>query len=406
MDTDLGSLSTILQNIWLFTSKGGWVIFVLLLIFILYKLYVNEIQTQYIESLEWVFLELKPPKTNTSTFFNAEQVFIQLHQLFDIFTFQEKYIEGKVMFWMSLEIISLGGAISYILKVPKKQQDLVESAFYANFPALEITEVQDYLSKFEFDPDSDKYDMFGAEFSLAEPQSIPIRTYKEFEDQQGLEGKTIIDPLSPLFEAFNRAHPGEFFGIQFLIRPARDGIWKDEAAALVKKLSGEKITKGADGAVNVQTAEFHTLDEVTKQRIVAIKAKLGKPGFESKIRLLHLGSQTDFNKNAKKLLLSPFKIFSSANFNSIRPIFAPKLDYRISPTLEAPYINYFVRQRKMDIFTGYKARSHWIGLPLFILNTEELATLYHFPVTTATTTIAGVETTDIKKAQPPANLPI
>ncbi len=406
MDIDLGGPITILQDIWFFISHGGWVLFVLLAVYILYQLYLNEIQTQYKNTIEWVFLEVKPPKNNTSTFYNAEQVFIQLHQLFDLFTFSERYIEGKVIFWISLEIISMGGAITYVLKVPKKQQDLVEASFYANFPALEITEIQDYLSKFEYDPDNENYDLFGAEFVLAQPQSVPIRTYKEFEEQQGLEGKTIVDPLSPLFEVYNRARPGEFFGIQFMIRPVADDKWKEEAEALVKKLAGDKVSKAADGSTSTQTADFHTLDDVTKQRIIAIKAKLGKPGFETKIRLLHLGSKADFNTDAKKMLLSPFKIFSSANFNSFRPLFGPKLDYRISPTLEAPYINYFVRQRKIDLFTGYKNRSLWIGLPLYILNTEELATLFHFPVTTPTTIVAGVETTDIKKAQPPANLPV
>jgi hypothetical protein len=403
MNGDLGGPITALQYIWIFISHGGWVIFVLLAIYILYLLYMNEIQTQYIESIEWVFLEVKPPKANTSTFYNAEQIFIQLHQLFDNFTFQEKYIEGKVIFWISLEIISLGGTISYILKVPKKQVDLIESAFYANFPALEITEVQDYLSKFEYNPDNDKYDLFGAEFGLLQPQSIPIRTYKEFEEHAGLEGKTIIDPLSPLFEVYNHARPGEFFGIQFLIRPVPDGSWKDEAEALVKKLAGEEVNPETG---KKSPAEFFKLDDVTKQRIISIKAKLGKPGFQTKIRLLHIGTKEDFNKNAKKMVLSPFKIFSSANFNGFKPGFAPKLDYRISPTLEAPYINYYVRQRKIDLFTGYKARSHWIGTPMYVLNTEELATLFHFPITTATTTVAGVETTDMKKAQPPANLPI
>jgi hypothetical protein len=39
-----------------------------------------------------------------------------------------------------------------------------------------------------------------------------------------------------------------------------------------------------------------------------------------------------------------------------------------------------------------------------IFNTEEIATLYHFPLASIKT--APVERIDIKKGQPPANLPI
>ncbi|MDQ3018856.1 MAG: hypothetical protein M3Q64_03230, partial [bacterium] len=94
-------------------------------------------------------------------------------------------------------------------------------------------------------------------------------------------------------------------------------------------------------------------------------------------------------------------------YNAFKPGFAPKVDYRISPTLEAPYINYFVRQRKIDLFKGYKNRDTWLGTAMYVLNTEELATIYHFPVTSTTNIPSpAIETTDMKKVQPPSNLPI
>ncbi|MDQ3018855.1 MAG: hypothetical protein M3Q64_03225, partial [bacterium] len=296
----LADIIPIAQTLWYFTSHGGWVVFVLLAIFVLYKLYLTEIQTQYVFSIDWVFLEIKPPKENPASFYSMEQVYIQLHSLLDNWTFQEKYIEGKVVFWISFEIVSLGGKISYIIKVPRKQQDLVESAFYANFPNLEISEVHDYLSNFDYDPDDGKYELFGAEIGLAQPQSIPIRTYTEFQSLKGPEAsELVVDPLAPLLEAFTRISLHEFYGLQFLLTPVPDGSWKDEAEALVTKLKGE--------------VEYMNLDDVTKLRVSAIKKKLGKPGFATKIRLLHMGTKEHFNKNAKKLILSPFKIFSSAN---------------------------------------------------------------------------------------------
>ena len=66
-----------------------------------------------------------------------------------------------------------------------------------------------------------------------------------------------------------------------------------------------------------------------------------------------------------------------------------------------------LKYKKRWLFRGYKDRDWDVGSPLFILNTEELATLYHFPITTETTTVhPAIEQTQSKTSQPPANLPI
>ncbi len=164
----LDNINSVFGTIWFLFSRGGWIVFVLLLIYILFKLYMNEIQTQYKKSISWTFYEIKPPKENLSSFYSAEQIFIQLHQLFDNWSSQEKFLEGRLVFWVSLEIVSLGGKISFVLRVPTKQKDLVEASFYANYQDIEINEIEDYLSHFDYNPDDDKYQMFGTEFVLVE----------------------------------------------------------------------------------------------------------------------------------------------------------------------------------------------------------------------------------------------
>ncbi len=396
----------ILNIIWFLFSHGGWVLFVLLAIYLLYQMYMGEIQGQYLSSIEWVLLEIKPPKDNPTSFYNAEQVFIQLHQLFDNWTFQEKYLEGKIVFTVSFEIVSLGGKISYLIRAPKKQQDLIEAALYANYPSIEITEVKDYLENFHYSPDDPRYDLFGAEFIPVKSQAFPIRTYREFESLKGPElSEIVVDPLAPLLETYTKIGSQEFYGLQIIIQPVMDNSWKEEVENEVEKVLGEKTVVSADGKKTKVKNDMMGIDEIVKQQVTAMKNKLNRPGFSTKIRFLHLGTAEQFNKNAKKLVLSPFRIFSSGNFNSLKPAFGPKKDYRISPNLEAAYINYWVKNRKKDIFNGYKGRSTWVGEKTFILNTEELATLYHFPITTPGSN-QTVESLDTKKIQPPANLPI
>lgn len=382
----------VLSTIWFLFSHGGWIAFVLLGLWLLYVLYMNEVQGAYKDSIEWTFLEIKPPKENLSSFYSAEQIYIQLHQLMDNFSTQEKILEGKIIFWLSFEIVSLGGTISFIVRVPKKQRELVEASFYANYQEIEITEVNDYLSNFDYSPDNPDYEMFGTEFILTQKQSLPIRTYREFISLKGPDAsEKVVDPLGPLLEVFSRVSPHEFYALQIIIRPTNDASWKKEAEGMIADLSGEKL--------------FPELDDITKLQIAAIKTKLGKPAYQTKIRFLHVGPKDKFNSDAKKLVLSPMKVFSSANFNGFRPAFAPKKDYKISKTLEAPYIDRWVRQRKIDLFNAFKGRSTWVGEPMYIMNVEELATLYHFPITSETT-IPSVETVNVKKIQPPSNLPI
>lgn len=396
----------IFKIVWFLFIHGGWVLFVIMTIYIVRTLYIEEIQDQFMTGLEWVIYEIKPPKENISSFYNAEQIFIQLSTFFDNFTFQEKYVEGRLVFRFSLEIISLGGKISYVIRIPKKHRQMVEAAFYANYPTLEMNEIHDYLENFNYDPEDPNYDLFGAEFLLTKNQSYPIRTWREFESLKGPEvSELVVDPLTPLFEAFTKISDQEFYGVQFIIQPVPDGSWKEDAEAEIKKLLGEKEVLGPDGKKGKVKADMMGVDDITKQQVTAIKNKLGRPGYATKIRFLHIGSKSHFNKDGKKLVLSPFKIFGSANYNSLRPGFGPKKDWRISPRLEAAYINWWVKRRKAVLFKGFKARSNYVGEPTYILNTEELATLFHFPVT-KTSVVQPVESLESRKLQPPTNLPI
>lgn len=402
----LPDISSILSISWFLFSRGGWIVFVLLIIFIVYKLYVEEIQKQYLTSIDYTLLEIKPPRENPSSFYNAEQVFIQLHQLFDNYTFQERYLEGKLVFRFAFEIISLGGKISYLVRVPTKQRDLMEAALYANYPTLEITEVRDYLEAFDYSSDNPRYDLFGAEFLLTKNQSYPIRTYREFEGLSAPElSNIVVDPLSPLLETFTKISDQEFYGVQFILEPVMDDSWHDDAQKTIEELLGEKEVIGFEGKKTMVKNDMMGVDEVIKEQVKAIKNKLGRPGFKTKIRILHLGTAEKFNSDHKKLILSPFRIFSSANFNGFFPAFGPKKDYRISKSLEAAYIEWWTKRRKQTLFEGYKNRSNYIGEPTYILNSEELATLFHFPIT-ITGISQPVESLESKKISPPANLPI
>ena len=53
---------------------------------------------------------------------------------------------------------------------------------------------------------------------------------------------------------------------------------------------------------------------------------------------------------------------------------------------------------------GYKYRSIWRGRRVFVLNIEELASLWHFPVITVKA--PQVKKTEAKRGEPPVLLPV
>ena len=83
-----------------------------------------------------------------------------------------------------------------------------------------------------------------------------------------------------------------------------------------------------------------------------------------------------------------------------------KVDALFSEGLERPFLDWETKRRKYQFLRGYKKRSIYIGARKFLLSTEEIASLYHFPITNETTQVpANVQAVESKKSRPPADLP-
>lgn len=434
----LPNLGNIFEIVRIFFLYGGWVFFLMGLIYILYYLYLHEVQSQFDKTLQWAFLEIRVPKTNISSTLAVESIFSQMHALHRSLTFLEKKVEGQFQLWYSLEIVSMGGKISFILRTPKPYADLVRSAIYSHYPDAEITEIEDYLKNIKYDGENSEIEIFGTEFKLSESHLIPIRTYEDFEHNVAEE--KIIDPLKNLFETLQNLDPWEFFGIQILIRPTQDDEWKPQAKNFINQLIGEKtehefkfsdlllkpfgiladfsykkflgnITSGHGHETPQNTAKnnWMNMTEGEKQRVALVEKKLTKPAYLTKIRHLYITPKGKYNKMRRFEVIGAYRHFSSGFFNLL------KIDGRswtkgeplFSPTLEKPYIEWKTDWLKRRHFKGYKNRSMHLGMPPMILNVEEIATLYHFPITGKEGQLLGsILSVPSKKSQPPADLPI
>ncbi len=147
------------------------------------------------------------------------------------------------------------------------------------------------------------------------------------------------------------------------------------------------------------------LTEIQKETINAIQRNLNKTAFDTMIRALYVAEKNAFNALNIGGLTGSFKQFSSGNLNGFKPGPIPNFDY---PWQDFRGKNKISAQKKL--LMAYKMRSffqapfkHFKGKP-FVLTTEELATIYHFPGGVAST--PTFDRIMSKKSEAPSNLPI
>ncbi len=420
----------------------GWVLFVLGLIYMLYFEYLEEIQGQFVRGTEWVFLEIRVPKENRASTMAVENIFAQMHALHASITFEQKYMQGRFQLWYSLEIISLGGHVSFVIRTPKRYQHLVESAFYSQYPSAEISVVDDYMEKFHINVHHNEdglYDFFGTEWKMVQDSVIPIKTYKDFEHPSAEE--KVIDSLTSTIETMERINPDEVLAIQLMIQPIQNNEWAERAERKIKDLTGEemphKITLssilllpfewfakfsysetffgGGHGHAepeNKPRNNWISMTEGEKEKVALIEQKLNKASFNAKIRTIYIAPKDQFDKTKRTEIIGSMRHLSPGGgagvHNTLKIDRAnwTKVNALVSDTLEKSFLERETKRRKYWFLRGYKNRSMYVGSPKFLLSVEEIATLYHFPITTETTLVpAGVHTVESKKGRAPSNLP-
>jgi len=411
---------------------GGWVVALFTLVAITYRLYMTKIQGDFIGSTEQVFLHVKVSRENLVSLRAVDSLFSQLHAVHTSFTWAEKYLEGRVNLWLSFEIVSIGGKISYIIRTPKKYRHLLESSIYAQFPNAEISEVEDYMKNLShWTPESD-WDLWGTEYIQTKDYVYPIRTYRDFEHPAAEE--KILDPLAGLLEALGKMEPYELYAVQVVIRPIADPEWQPHAKEVVADLRGEPIHKETLGQrilkpldvlgnktlfeAIAEPKEHHDEDspnvapimrltEGERKIIADIEMKASKVGYDVKIRNLYIAPKDKFDSNKKTSIIGAFRSMAGVSTNNLKPDTShtwTNYNYKVFKKLEKPFTDYMINLKKHHMLEGFSQRSMWIGAWPMILNSEELATIYHFPL--ATTSVPPVESISVKKGAPPADLPV
>ncbi len=371
---------------------------------------------QYIKAIKWVLFDLKIPLDPGKSPKAMEQVFASLHGILPPpIKWRDKFFKGKMVDWISFEIVGIGGVTHFYIRTPEQYKKLVQSQIYAQYPDSEITEVaDDYINLLPLSLPDDNNDLFGSEMVLSKEDYYPIRTYSEFEEKSsGPDYVKRIDPLASLAEVMSSLEAGEFIGVQLLVRPARED-WVKKGQSEMDKLQGKnskagesmlsKIVFEVDKLVpgHVEIAKEDKKPEQTQltsgkqEAIKAAEKKMAKIGYECGIRFIYAGPKETFHKAHVSGVVGVFKQFALQTINSF------KLNSATVTASKWPFKKQKEYNRKLFLLDKYKNRS--LPAKAFILNVEELATIYHLPdVGVKSPLLPRVEA---KKGEPPVGLPI
>ncbi len=336
------------------------------------------------KTIEHCLLMLEIPRTNDKKELAAEQMLAALHGILK--TKGEIKLSGHLQEHFSLEIAAIGQRIRFYIWVPKQLQAFVEGQIYAQYPTVQIHEQeQDYASR-----RLGQSVVYSAELGLTDNETLPIKTFPSFE----------VDPLAAITATLAKLdQEDEEVWIQILARPIDDN-WHKRGAKMVNKIKngGGVFGDGVGSATLSYTAQIFMalvkppeageggstkpeISERDKSRISAIEEKSNKLGYQVKIRMLYAGHDQHIARLRIQAMVGAFKQFNSTNLNG----FIAKEGS-------------FNRDKQIE----YQTR-HFIDSG-FILNIEELASLFHLPHTSVETPNIVWATT--KTAEPPANLPI
>lgn len=341
-----------------------------------------------------VVLEIKVPReagglkeTQTAPL-AAEHMFAALHGLLrEDYDMQEHF---------TFEIISGVNGIKFYAVVPKEIQHFIESQIYAQYPMAQLKEVQDYAPNLL---SAGEYGL--AEVSFLKDQMYPIKTYRDFE----------VDPLSAITSSLSQVKPDENLGIQFVVRPVPD-VWQEAGYSYVKAVTkgedtGKKtsisdvlsvvIKEFADVILNIIPALLGTIPEEgysggggsarvdltsgQELELKSIESKLSKMGFEVNIRFIAHAASQDRVRGHLRALGASMSQFSTAHLNGFATT---------------------ISENKAQVFKDFQERT-FRSDDAFVLNIEELASVYHLPSSKVET--PNIEWVLSKKAEPPQNLP-
>src|SRR4030043_1004395 len=285
-------------------------------------------------SIDSVLLQISVARGNEIKIDAMEQIFASLYTIKKGGWKQKFSVQPTISF----EIVAKREDIKFYIWTPKTLEDLIEKQIHGGFPDAEVIEVPEY-------------NIFNEEgkvaykaFQLRGENYKPIKTFKELP----------TDPMASLTSALAKMGEKEAAVIQVLVSPAESDWQKGGRHFISETKKQESDPEKAKFSVSVKTLE-------------AVEAKISKPGFETSIRAVCV---SDSNESAKAHL---------GNISASLEQFSGEINGLKGRKIrrKASFMD--------DFLYRYQPMFNFLGNRVSILNSEELAGIFHFPNKTITT---------------------
>lgn len=286
----------------------------------------------------------------------------------------------------SFEIVASRKTISFYLVAPKKMSRYLEQQVQAHYPEASLEEAEDYNI---FNPQGG---IAAAYLRTKRNFILPIKTFNKMEG----------DPLNSLVNVLSKLGPDEGLAAQFVVRSAR-AAWHKKAAEAARGLSAGKtieevvkksagsaffsflggLVKAAKPSAAEDRKEPRRLTAMEEEIMKLIEEKNAKAGLDVNVRLVASAA----NKGQAKIYLANLtSAFSQYDYYQYGNGFRGGTFFQS----ERGIVNDFI----------YRRFNERVG---FLLNTEELTSLFHFPLRQAET--PNILWLTAKRAAAPSSLP-
>lgn len=283
---------------------------------------------------------------------------------------------------IALEIIAHEKLITFYLTVPRYMQEFVEQQIHAQYSSAALEEVTDYNI---FSPTGTTV---GAYLVFKRENSIPFKTYKELGS----------DSLNAITNALSKVPEGEGVSVQYVVRSAPAG-WRVNGLNIVKKMrkgmsysdakkggatGGWKDLFSPKAALDKQKESMATFkhSQAEEKMMQGIEEKAGKAGMEVNIRIVSSGKTVATAQANLNNIVQAYGQFNIYEFGNSFKVVVPK------------------KQKLIHDFV-YRNYNEKFGI---ILNTEEMASLWHLPLPTTET--PNIRWMEARTAPAPINVPV
>lgn len=349
-----------------------YIVFIILIVVFLSSLITLKIirkKEDFKRTLNLTFLKITLPKKNsdldekketTKDFKEMVGLMEQLYSsLKSIYSWKIlKKILGQDL--LSFEYITHEWEILFFIVIPKNYKYLIEKQinwFYTDAIIEETTEINIFKNRkyYEWTYLNTKKEFF-----------FPIKTYQKLES----------DPINNITNAFSKLEEDESAAIQIILKPIDDN-WQvsssKQSSRMMKWKSSFFTLNPIKLFISLIEIMFSTGDDnksptgndnnnsaLTQERAKTVDEKWDKTGFETIIRIITTWNNKKMVEAELINIRSAFTQFSYPDFN--------KFTYTIHHNKKALIKNYIYRYFRKPFY-----------LKKMILNTEELASIFHFP---------------------------